>query len=125
MYRPADRTALAAMVAALTIGSVAAWPARLLPHVPCWDARPRQPSMTPTPTALLTAEQLYAVAPALLVDVGESFVHTQARHRSRAAYEGRSVLRPTNGAPGSVSAPASGTRAAERPLPDPSKESCW
>ena len=34
-YRPADRTALASAVAAVTMGSVAAWPAQLLPHVPC------------------------------------------------------------------------------------------
>ena len=34
-YRPADRTALASMVAAVTMGPVAAWPMRLLLHVPC------------------------------------------------------------------------------------------
>ena len=31
-YRPADRTALASAVAAVTMGPVAAWPAQLLPH---------------------------------------------------------------------------------------------
>ena len=73
-YRPADRTALASTVAAVTMGPVAAWPARLLPHVPCWDTRPRQPAATHTPTAHLTAEQLYVIAAALLADGGESFV---------------------------------------------------
>ena len=34
-YRPTDRTALASAVAAVTMGPVAAWPAQLLPHVPC------------------------------------------------------------------------------------------
>ena len=41
-YRPADRTALAFTVAAVTMGPVAAWPVRLLPQVPCRDTRPRQ-----------------------------------------------------------------------------------
>ena len=57
-YRPADRTALASTVAAVTMGSVAAWPAHLLPHVPCWDTRPRQPAAMHTPKAPLTAEPL-------------------------------------------------------------------
>ena len=66
---------LAAPVAAVTMGPVAAWPARLLPHFPCRDTEPRQPAATHAPTALLTAEQLYVVAAALLADGGESFVH--------------------------------------------------
>ena len=74
-YRPEDRKALASTVAAVTMGPVAALPAQLLPHVPCRDTRPRQPAATPTPTAHLTAEQLYVVAAALLADGGESFVH--------------------------------------------------
>ena len=73
--RPADRKALASAVAAVTMGPVAAWPAQLLPHVPCRDTRPRQPAATHTPTAPLTAEQLYVVTAALLADGGESFVH--------------------------------------------------
>ena len=39
-YRPTDRTALASAVPAVTMGPVAAWPAQLLPHVPCRDTRP-------------------------------------------------------------------------------------
>ena len=74
-YRPTDRTALASTVAVVTMGPVAAWPAQLLPHVPCRDTRPRQPAATHTPTAPLTAEQLYVVTAALLADGGESFVH--------------------------------------------------
>ena len=74
-YRPADRTALASAVAAVTIRAVAAWPAQLLPHVPCRDTQPRQPAATHAPTAPLTADQLYVVAEALLADGGESFVH--------------------------------------------------
>ena len=34
-YSPTDRTALASTVAAVTMGPVEAWPAQLLPHVPC------------------------------------------------------------------------------------------
>ena len=74
-YRPADRTALASAVAAVTMGPVAAWLAQLLPHVPCRDTQPRQPAATHAPTASLTAEQLYVVAAALLAEGGESFVH--------------------------------------------------
>ena len=74
-YRPTDRTALASAVAAVTMGPVAAWPAQLLPQVPCRDTRPRRPAATHVPTAPLTAEQLYVVAAALLADGGESFVH--------------------------------------------------
>ena len=74
-YRITDRTALASTVAAVTMGTVAAWGAQLLPHVPCRDTRPRQPAAMHTPTAPLTAEQLYVVTAALLTDGGESFVH--------------------------------------------------
>ena len=74
-YRPADRTALASAVAAVTMDPLAAWPAQLLPHVPCRDTQPRQPAATHAPTAPLTAKQLYVVAAALLADGGESFVH--------------------------------------------------
>ena len=74
-YRPADRTALASAVAAVTMGPVAAWLAQLLPSVPCRDTQPRQPAATHAPTAPLTAEQLYVVAAALLADGGASFVH--------------------------------------------------
>ena len=74
-YRPADRTTLAPTVAAVTMGPLAAWPAQLLPHVSCRDTRPRQLAATHTPTAPLTAQQLYVVAAALLADDGESFVH--------------------------------------------------
>ena len=74
-YQPADRTALAFTVVAVTMGPMAAWPARLLPHVNCRDAPPRQPAPTHTPMAPLTAEQLYAVTAALLADGGESLVH--------------------------------------------------
>ena len=69
-YRPADRTAPASTVAAVTMGPEAAWPARLLPHIPCWDTRPRQLAATHTPTAPVTAEQLYVVAAALLAEGG-------------------------------------------------------
>ena len=74
-YTPGDRTALASTVAAVTMGTVAAWLARLLPHVPCRNTRPCQPAARHRPTAPLTAEQLYVVAAALLADGGESFVH--------------------------------------------------
>ena len=74
-YRPTDRTALASAVAAVAMGPVAAWPAQLLPHVPCRDTQPRRPAATHAPMALLTAEQLYVVAAALLADGRESFVH--------------------------------------------------
>ena len=74
-YRPADHTALASAVAAVTMGPVAAWPAQLLPHVPYCDTQPRQPAALQAPTAALRAEQLYVIAAALLADGGESFVH--------------------------------------------------
>ena len=74
-YRPADQTALASTVTAVTVGPMATWPSRLLPHIPCQDAPPRQPAATHKPTARLMAEQLYAFAAAPLADCGESFVH--------------------------------------------------
>ena len=74
-YRPVDRMALASAVAAVAEGLVAAWPAQLLPHVPCRDTQPRQPAATHARTAPLTAEQLYVVAAAVLADGGDSFVH--------------------------------------------------
>ena len=74
-YGPADRAALASAVAVITMGPVAAWPAQLLPHVPCRDTQPRLPAATQSSTAPLTAEQLYVVAAALLADGVESFVH--------------------------------------------------
>ena len=73
-YRPAVRTAWASTVAAVTMAPVAAWPVELLLHIPCRDTRPRKPAAMHTPTAPLTAEQLYVVAAALLADGGESFV---------------------------------------------------
>ena len=57
-YRPADRTALTSAVATVTMGPLPAWPAQLLPGVPCRDTQPRQPAATHAPTAPLTAEQL-------------------------------------------------------------------
>ena len=87
-YRPADRTVLAYTVAAVTMGPVAAWPAQLLPQVPCRDTRPRQPPATHTPTAPLTAEQLYVVTAALLADDGESFVHHHGRARIAGSIQG-------------------------------------
>ena len=93
-YRPTDRTALASAVAAVTMGPVAAWPAQLLPHVPCRDTQPRRPAATHAPTALLTAEQLYFVAAAFLADGGESFVH----HHSPAQIAG-SIQGPQRDAP--------------------------
>ena len=74
-YRPADCTALASAVATVTMGPVAAWPAQLLPHVPCRDTQPSQPAAGHAPTAPLTAAQLYIVAAALLADGGKSLVH--------------------------------------------------
>ena len=87
-YRPMDRTALASAVAAVTMGPVAAWPAQLLPHVPCRDTQPRQPAATHAPTAPLTAEQLYVVAAALLADGGESFVHHHGPARIALSIQG-------------------------------------
>ena len=55
-YRPADRRALASIVAAVTMGPVAAWLARLLPQVPCQDAGPCQRAATSATTAPLRAE---------------------------------------------------------------------
>ena len=111
-YRPTDRTALASMVAAITMGPVAAWSAQLMPHIPCQDTRPRHPAATHTPTAPLTAEQLYVVTAALLADGGESFVHhhgpariagsiqgpqRDARHPWRATLRGRTRVRDAGG----------------------------
>ena len=93
-YRPTDRTALASTVAAVTMGPLTAWPAQLLPHVPCRDTRPRQPAATHTPTAPLMAEQLFVVTAALLADSGESFVH----HHGRAQIAG-SIQGPQRDAP--------------------------
>ena len=93
-YRPADRTALASAVAAVTMGPVAAWLAQLLPHVPCRDTQPHRPAATHAPTAPLTAEQLYVVAATLLADNGESFVH----HHGPAPIAG-SIQRPQRDAP--------------------------
>ena len=74
-YSPTDGTALEFTIATVTMGPGAAWPAQLLPQIPCRDTRPRQPAATHTPTAPLTAEQQYVVTAALLADRGESFVH--------------------------------------------------
>ena len=93
-YRPADRTALASTFAAVTMGPVAAWPAQLLPHVPSHDTQSRQPAATQTPTAPLTAEELYPVAAALLADGRESFVH----HHGPAQIAG-SIQGPQRNAP--------------------------
>ena len=93
-YRPTDRTALASAVAGVTMGPVAAWPAQLLPHVPCRDTQPRRPAAKHAPTAPLTAEQLYVVAAALLRDSGESFVH----HHGLAQIAGR-IQGPQSDAP--------------------------
>ena len=93
-YRPADRMALASTVAAVTMGPVAAWPARLLPHVACRDTRLRQPAATHTPTTPLTAELLCLVTAALLADGGESFVH----HHGPVQIAG-SIQGPQRGAP--------------------------
>ena len=98
-YRPTDRTALASAVAAVTIGRVPAWPAQLLPHVPCRDTQPRQLAATHRPTAPLTAEQLYVVAAALLGDGKESFVH----HHGPAQIAG-SIQGPQHDAPHPVHA---------------------
>ena len=102
-YRPADHTALASAVTAVTIGPVAAWPAQLLPHVPCRDTQPRQPAATHAPTAPLTAEQPYMIAGALLVDGRESFVH----HHGPAQIAG-SILGPQRDAPHPPHAPPRG-----------------
>ena len=93
-YRPTDRTALASAFAAVTMGPVAAWPAQLLPHVPCRDTQPRQPDAMHAPTAPPTAEQLYVIAAALLADGGESFV----QHHGPAQIAG-SIQGPQRDAP--------------------------
>ena len=88
LYQRADRTAPGSTVSAGTMGPVAAWPVRLLPRVPCWGSRRRQPAATRTPTAPLKAEQLYAIAAALLVDRGESFVLNSGRTQIRGSIQG-------------------------------------
>ena len=93
-YRPADRTALASAVGAVTMRPVAAWSAQLLPHVPCRHTQRHQLAATHAPTAPLTAEQLYVVAAALLADGGESFVH----HHGPAQIAG-SIQEPQRDAP--------------------------
>ena len=93
-YRPTESTALASTVAAVTMGPVAAWPAQLLPDVFCRDTRPRQPAATHTPTAPLTAEQLYVITAALLADGREGFV----QHHGSAQIAG-SVQGPQRDAP--------------------------
>ena len=93
-YRPTDRTALASTVAANTMGPLAAWPAQVLPHIPCQDPRPRKPAATHTSTAPLTSEQLYVVTAALLADGGERFVH----HHGSAQITG-SIQGPQRNAP--------------------------
>ena len=94
-YRPTDRTALASAVAAVTMGPVAAWPAQLLPHVPCCDTQPPRLAATHAPTAPLTAEQLYVVAAALLADGGESFVYQHGPAQIAGSIQG-----PQRNAPG-------------------------
>ena len=90
---------------AVTMGPVAAWPAGLLPQVPYWDTRPRERAGTHTPTAPLTAEQLYLVAAALLAEGWESLVH----HHGPAQIAGRFQK----------------GRSAAPPPPDPSKGKYW
>ena len=125
-YRPTDRTALASAVAAVTMGPVAAWPAQLLPHVPCRDTRPRRPAATHEPTAPLTAEQLYVVAAALLADGKErASSTTTARRKLRDAYKGPSAMHQTRGMPHSAGAPASGVRAMAHPRPGLSRGRRW
>ena len=127
-YRPTDHT-----VAAVTMGPVAAWPAQLLPHVPCRDTQPRQPAATQTPTAALTAEQLYFVAAALLAEGRESFAHhhvlagiaggiqgpqRDAPHLWHATLRGRTRVRDAgSGAPPPGPQQGGGTGAADSRLP--------
>ena len=118
-YWPTDGTALVSTVAAVTMEPLAAWPVRLLPYVPCRDTQPRQPAAMHTPTAPLTAEQLYVVAAGYWRTADRVLSTTTARRRSRAAYKARSARRPTHGTPRSVSAPASGTRVMAQPPPEP------
>ena len=124
-YRPADRTALASTVAAVSMGPVAAWPARLLYHVPCRDARPRQPAATHTPSATVTGEQLYAVAEALPADDGEGFVHQPAPAQIAGSIQGpqRDAPHPWYATLGKRT--PLGTQAAEHPLPGASKGKRW
>ena len=124
-YRPTDRTALASMVAAVTMGPVAAWPAQLLPNAPCQDTQPRQPAATHTPTAPLTAEQLYVVVAALLADGGDSFVHQHGPAQIAGSIQGPERDAPPCDTPHSAGAPASGTQAAAHPLPGLSRGRQW
>ena len=87
-YKPADRTVLATEEAALTMGLVAAWLAHLPSRIPCLSARPCQPAVIHAPTAPLTAEQLYAVAAALLAECGESFVHLHGAMQITSSIQG-------------------------------------
>ena len=124
-YRPVDSTALVSTVAAVTMGPVAAWPVRLLPHIPCRDTRPCQPAATHTPTAPLTAEQLYVVGAALLAEGGQSFVP----HHVPAQIAG-SIQRPQHDAPHLWHAmlrncTASVTQAGAHPPADPGRGRHW
>ena len=56
---------------------------------PLPDTQPRQPAATHTPTAPLTAEQLYVVAARLLADGGESFVHHHGPAQIAGSIQGR------------------------------------
>ena len=124
-YRPADRRTLASTVAAVTMGPVAAWPAQLLPQVPCRDTRPRQPAATHTPTAPLTVSSCKSSRRQYWRTAGRALSTTTARRRSRGAYKGRSATRPTRGTPHPASAPTSGTQVAAHPLPDLSRGKHW
>ena len=103
---------LASTVAAVTMGPVAIWPGHLPPPVPHQHTQPRQPAATHTPKPPRTAEQLYAVAAALLADGGESFIHhhgpasvisnipgpqDDTPHPWRDTLRGRTRIRVTNG----------------------------
>ena len=124
-YRPMDRTALASAVAAVTMGPLAAWPAQLLPHVPCRDMQPRRPAATHAPTAPLTAEQLYVVEAALLADGGESFVHHHGPAQIAGSIQGPQRVHQTCGTPHSAGAPTSGMRAMAHPQPGLSRGRHW
>ena len=124
-YRQADRTALASAVAAVTMGPVAAWPAQLLPHVPCRDTQPRQPAQRtrrrhPSRRSSYTSSRRRSWRTA-----GRALSTTTARRRLREAYKGRSAMHPALGMPNSAGAPASGMRAAAHPLPGLSRGRHW
>ena len=124
-YRPADCTALASTVAGVTIGPVAAWSEKLLPHISCRDTRPCKPAATHTPTAPLTPEHLYVVTAALLADGRESFVHHHSQEQIAGSIQGLKRDAPPPGLPHSASAPASGTQVAAHPLPGLSRGKHW